>query len=215
MDIEFFGANCLRLRTKEAVIVVDDNLASLGGKTVTTDKTALFYTNNTLAEKSAKAKARLVIDTAGEFEVGDVTVTGEQTRSHMDEEGKESATVLQLTIGNQTVTVLGHVHPDLSKAVVELIGGTDILVIPVGGNGYTLDGVAAASIIKKAEPDIVIPTHYDQKDLKFEVPAQTLDEFFKVSSLQASEAVDIYKLGKAVDGATDQTKVVVLNAKKS
>jgi L-ascorbate metabolism protein UlaG (beta-lactamase superfamily) len=213
MDIEFFGANCIRVKTKETTIVIDDNLAALGGKTITSDKAALFYTNTNLVDKIATEKARLVINTAGEFEVGDVTVTGEQTRSHMDEADKETATVLQMTVGNQTVTVLGHVHPDLSKAVVELIGSTDVLILPVGGNGYTLDGIAAVSIIKKAEPGIVIPTYYDQKGLQFEVPAQTLEEFLKVSSLQADEPVDIFKMAKATDVEAGQTKVVIITPK--
>lgn len=209
MDIEFFGANCIRLKTKETTIVIDDNLSMIGGKTITNDKSVLFYTNQTLKDQAATDKARLVIDSAGEFEIGDVTVSGEQTRGHLDEEGDENATVLQFMIDNQTVTILGHVHPDLSEAVVEMIGGTDVLVVPVGGNGYTLDPVAAASIVKKAEPDTVIPTQYEVKQLSYEVPAQTLDEFIKVSSLTANEPVESIKLGK-VDTESSQTKLVVL-----
>jgi L-ascorbate metabolism protein UlaG (beta-lactamase superfamily) len=214
MDIEFFGANCVRLKTKETTIVVDDNLSLMGGKTITTDKTSLFYTNKMLVDQSAKSKARLTIETAGEFEVGDLTVTGQQTRGHMDEKDIESATVFQFMSGTQTVTVLGHVHPDLSKEVVELIGGTDVLMIPVGGNGYTLDGVAASSIVRKAEPAVVIPTYYNGGKLQFEVPAQTLEEFFKISALsQPEESVDVFKLSKASDVESGSTKVVVLKAK--
>ncbi len=212
MDIEFFGANCLRLKTKEATIVVDDNLSKVGGKTIASDKSVVFYTNENLIDENATKKARLMIDSAGEFEIGDVTVTGEQTRGHLDEEGDENASVLQFMYGTQTVTVLGHVHPDLSDAVVEMIGGTDVLVVPVGGNGYTLDAVAATSIIKKAEPEAVIPTQYETKSLSYEVPAQTLDEFLKVSSLQADEPIDMMKLGKA-DVESGQTKVIVLQVK--
>jgi hypothetical protein len=87
-------------------------------------------------------------------------------------------------------------------------------VIPVGGNGYTLDGVAATSIIKKAEPAVVIPTYYEDASLTFEVPAQPLSEFLKVSSLQADEPVDFIRLGKSLDTESTQTKVVLLNRKK-
>jgi L-ascorbate metabolism protein UlaG (beta-lactamase superfamily) len=214
MDIEFFGANCVRLKTKEAVITIDDNLSKIGGKTVVDGSSVLMYTNRLLVDENANEKARLLIDTAGEFEVGDVTVRGEQTRSHLDEDGTESATVLQFMMNNQTVTVLGHVHPDLSKAVVELIGGTDVLVIPVGGNGYTLDGVAATSIIKKAEPAVVVPTYYEDNTLTYEVPAQPLSEFLKISSLQSEEPIDMLRLGKNLDIESTQTKIVLLNRKK-
>lgn len=49
----------------------------------------------------------------------------------------------------QTATFTGHVHPDISDDALELISGTDVLIIPVGGNGFTLDPTGAASIIKK------------------------------------------------------------------
>ena len=213
MDIEFYGANCVKLKTKETTIVVDDNLEAIGGKTQTTSDSVAVYTSQATKNKTSSSKARLVLDTAGEYEVGDVTVIGTQTRGHMDEEGEETAVVFQFTHGNQTVSVLGHIHPKASDAVQELIGGTDVLMVPVGGNGYTLDATGAASIIKKSEPDVIIPTHYAVDKLSLEVPAAPLDEFMKVVSMTASEPVDSLKLGKSLDGESTQTKLVVLNVK--
>ncbi len=213
MEIEFYGANCLKLKTKEVTILVDDNLTKLGGKTQVSKDNVLVYTNLMLKDETAAEKSRLVIDAAGEYEVGDVTVSGVQTRGHMDEEGSETATVYQFTYGNQTATVLGHIHPNLSDEVQELIGGTDVLFIPVGGNGYTLDATGAASVIKKSEPDVVIPTAYETKGLTNEVPLAPLEEFLKVSSMTADEPIDSFKLGKSTEGDASQTKLVILSAK--
>lgn len=213
MDIEFYGGNCLKLKTKEITIVVDDNLKSAGGKMQTAKDNVLVYTQASLIGEAPSEKARIIIDTAGEYEVGDVTVTGVQTRSHMDEKGEESATVYQFTVGAQTVSVLGHVHPDLSDQVEELIGGTDVLILPVGGNGYTLDPTGASSVIKKSEPDVVIPTYYETDGLSFEVPPMPLEEFLKVSSMTPEEPVDSFKLGKTTEGDASQTKLVVLSVK--
>ncbi|MCA9328471.1 MBL fold metallo-hydrolase, partial [Candidatus Saccharibacteria bacterium] len=156
MELEFFGGNCFRIKTKSTTLVVDDNLSKLGKKSIQSDKTVAFYTSNNVFDERAAAQSRLSFVTPGEFEVGDVTVNGVQARGHMDEEGKLTANVFQFMHGGQTISVLGHVHPDISDEVVELISGTDVLVVPVGGNGFTLDPVGAASIIKKTEPNVVV-----------------------------------------------------------
>lgn len=212
MEIEFFGGNCFRIKTKQTTIVIDDNLEALGKKSILTDKTAAFFSGGSV-KRPAKSSAYLTIDTPGEFEVGDVTVKGAQTRAHIDEEGKETATVFQFMHDGQSVSVLGHVHPDMSVATLELVSGTDILIVPVGGNGYTLDPVGAASIIKKTEPSIVIPSQYELKGFSYEVPAQPLEEFTKVASLPVVEPIDVLKIAKLTDDSTAQTKLVVLNVR--
>ncbi len=214
MEIEFFGANCFRVKTKQATIVIDDNLDALGSKTITAEKNVLVYSNKMLESDSAKAKARLVLDSPGEFEVGDLSLVAIQARSHMDEEGVESATVFQCMYSGVTVTFLGHIHPDVSSELLELAGGTDVLVVPVGGNGFTLDAVGALSIMKKIEPGMVIPSSYDVSGLKYEVPAAPLSDFVSASSMNLGEEVESYKVSRP-DVASTQTQLVVLKAKKS
>lgn len=211
MELEYYGANCFRLKTKNTTIVIDDNLTGLGKKSIQTDKTVAFFTSPVVRGGSASNASRLVIDSAGEFEVGDVTVAGVQARAHMDAEDALTATVFQFMYANQTVTVLGHIHPDLSDQVIELISGTDVLVTPVGGNGFTLDPVGATSIIKKVEPQIVVPSQYEINGFDYEVPAQPLEEFGKVSALSLDDVQDSLKVAKTDEAA--QTRVVVLNVK--
>ena len=85
MELEFFGGNCFRIKTKNTTIVVDDNLSKLGKKSLQNDKTTAFYTSDSIFDEIAAKESRLLIQTAGEFEVGDVTVTGVAARAHMDE----------------------------------------------------------------------------------------------------------------------------------
>ena len=213
MDIEFFGGNCFRIKTKQAVIVIDDCLAKMGKKTVANDKAVAFYTADaTYDEASAKA-SRLVIQTPGEFEVGDVTVRGVAARAHMDTDDQKTATVYQFMYSGQTVSVLGHIHPDVSGDVLELVSGSDVLIVPVGGNGFTLDPVGATQVIKKAEPAVVIPSQYHIDSFAYEVPAQTLEDFAKVASLNLEEPVDSFKVGKSGEEGAAQTRVVVLAVK--
>lgn len=215
MEIEYYGANCFCIKTKKSSVVVDDDLNKHGLKNVAKKDDAVFYTQKQLVSEEVVQKARLVIDSAGEFEVGDVSVKALQTRGHMDESGVETATVYQFLYSNTTVTVLGHLHPDLADDVLEMAGGTDVLIVPVGGNGYTLDAVGATSAIKKIEPDVVLPSHYNAKGLSFEVPVAPLEDFLKTSGLQADEPQDSYKVDKPNQELSTQTHVVVLNIKKT
>ncbi len=213
MEIEYYGANCFRIKTKEANIVIDDNIAALGGRVVAKGDEVLVYTSNALSNEKAVNASRLVLSSAGEYEVGDISVTGIQARGHLDEAGSETATIYQSIYKGTTVTVLGHVHPDLSDDVVEIVGGTNVLIVPVGGNGYTLDSVGATGAIKKIEPDVVIPTQYDMNGLNFEVPAAPIEDFLKVSGLQQAAPADSYKVDKPNAELVGSTHLVSLNKK--
>jgi L-ascorbate metabolism protein UlaG (beta-lactamase superfamily) len=57
---------------------------------------------------------------------------------------------------------------DLSEKQLEEINGVNILMIPIGGK-YTIDGEKAVDIIKKIEPNIIIPMHYKIKGSNVDV----------------------------------------------
>ncbi len=213
MEIEFFGANCFRIKTKNSSIVIDDNLASIGGKTVTKETDVAIFTNKLLQNDNAVKKARLTLNSAGEFEIGDISVKAVQTREHLDEESAATATVFQCLYEGKSVTILGHIHPDIADNVIELAGGTDVMIVPVGGNGYTLDAVGAVSAIKKIEPEVVIPSQYDIPGLSYEVPAAPLEDFKTASALPTAEPKDSYKVDKPDPELIGKTHLVVLTIK--
>jgi len=195
MDIQFFGANCIALTTKHARVVIDDNLAELGGKPVIKPGDIALFTH----EHSNQAQgAKILIDQPGEYEVSGVSIYGITTRSHMDEEGKRSATMYKIVVEDMRILVTGHIYPELTDSQLENIGMVDVMFVPIGGNGYTLDSIGALKLLKKIEPKMVIPTHYDDKDLNFPVPQQELEQGIKGLALEPKEAVSKLKL-KATD----------------
>jgi len=205
MDIQFYGANCITLSNKQARVVIDDNLAELGAKSVAKEgDVALFTTKHANPSVSAK----IVIDQPGEYEVSGVSIFGIPARAHMDEEKVKSATMYKLVFDDLSVLVVGHVYPELSDAQLEAIGMIDVLFVPVGGNGYTLDGVGALKLIKKIEPKLVIPTHYDDAKLTFPVPQQTLEQGLKALAMEPKDTVAKLKLKQADMGET--TGLIVL-----
>jgi L-ascorbate metabolism protein UlaG (beta-lactamase superfamily) len=205
MEIQFYGANCVRLTTKKAAITVDDNLASIGAKAATKPGDVALFTS---AHGIPAVETKIIIDQPGEYEASDVSIQGIAARAHIDEEKQKTATIYKLVMEDVRIAVLGHIHPDLTSAQLEALGTIDVLIIPVGGNGYTLDPVGALKLIKEIEPKLVIPTHYDDKGLNYEVPQQSLEDALKGLSMEPRETVTKLKVKAGELG--DVTQLVVL-----
>lgn len=206
MEFQYYGGNCIKITTKNAVFIIDDNLKTLGVKSITKpDNVAMFTTL-----PATNSDARLVITDPGEYEVSGVSIFGIAARAHMDEAGKKTATIYKLQYDDTKVCILGHVYPDLTEDQLEEIGIVDILITPVGGHGYTLDGVGALTLIKKIEPKIVIPTHYDDKTLSYEVPQSSMEDALKNMAMeQKNEALAKFK-PKPADYSAETTQLIIL-----
>ena len=190
MEIQFRGANCIHIATKEAVVFTDP---VVGGVKVKTDKaSAVIATQKALLGEHKEDV--FTIDTPGEYELSGVSIHGIPARSHMDEEGKENAVMYKVMTSDLKVLVAGHIYPKLTDEELETIGTVDVLVIPVGGNGYTLDATGAVAVIRAIEPKMVIPTHYKDNGVKYEVPQSELKLFLDELGVQAHNNEDKLKL---------------------
>lgn len=205
MDIQFFGANCVTINTGNARFVIDDNLADLGGKSITKPGDVALFTG---PHGEAPQDVKLSIGMPGEYEVSDVSVYGIQARAHMDEDKQRSATMYKLIAKDLRVLVTGHVFPKFKESDFERIGIVDVMIVPVGGNGYTLDPVGALELIKEIEPKLVIPTYYDDPKLTFPMPAQTLEQSLQGLGMEPKERVSKLRLKPA--DLTDNTQLVVV-----
>lgn len=203
MEIHYYGANCIKLNNKKASIVIDDNLAELGLKSVTQPEDVALYT----LDKKVGGKGRFLINGPGEYEISEVSIKGIPARAHINESGTQ-VTIYSLQMQDLKVAVLGHIYPELSDEQLEALGIIDVLIIPVGGNGYTLDATSAAQLIKKIEPKIVIPTHYADNSIKYEVPQAELKTFLSEMGVSDPEWMDSLKIKESELG--DKTRVVVL-----
>lgn len=204
MEIQFYGANCVRISGKKASFVVDDNLAELGLKSVTKNTDIAIKTHS---DESAQSN-NLTIDSPGEYEVSDVSIRGIAARAYQDPEGDRSATIFRVVADDIRVGVLGHIFPRLNEDQLEAIGTVDILIVPIGNNGYTLDSTGVLELIKAIEPRIVIPTHYADKNIKYPMPQQELMEAIKGLSMDIKDTVEKIKV-KSGD-ITETTELIVL-----
>lgn len=203
LEISYLGANCISLSSKSVTALIDPNVPGLD---VDTKKADIIITT---FEQGASAKdEQLLINTPGEYEAKGISVKGTPARGHRDEEGKQTATMYRIDVAGFRLAVVGHIHPDLSDEQLEALGTVDILVVPVGGNGYTLDANGAAGVIRAVEPFVVIPTHYADSAVRYEVPQAELQLF--IDELGApTQNEDRYKVK---DGSLpEQLTVVVLS----
>jgi len=192
MELQYYGANSLRISTKKSVIVVDPR------SDITDIKPDLKKVNTLLATKlefvPAKTGDVFVVDSPGEYEFEDYSVKAIPAQAHIAPSGDRSATIYRFTSNDITILFTGHIDARLSEEQLESIGLIDVVVVPVGGSGYTLDAIGAASIVRAIEPKMVIPVHASDDGLTYEVPQQAIELFVKeLGAPVAEEVVDKYK----------------------
>ncbi|MDB5164368.1 MAG: hypothetical protein JWS12_986 [Candidatus Saccharibacteria bacterium] len=205
MELQYYGANCLRIVTKKANVVIDDNLSDLGAKSIAKNEDILLFTGT---HGLPHVEPKLVIDQPGEYEASDISINGIAARAHMDEEGQQTATMFRLVVDDIRIVFLGHIYPELNDDQLEALGTVDILVVPVGGSGYTLDAIGALKLIKKIEPKLIIPVHYAEEGINYPVPQQELDVVLKELSMEPKERLPKLKLKGGELG--ELTELIVL-----
>ena len=176
-DIEYKGGNAVVFSSKKTTIAVDPCLSVLGMKDPKLNDVVELLTESRF--RVDDPEVRIIIDGPGEYEVGDFTIRGVAVTRLIDDEKEEKAsTAYRLEQGDVSIAVVGNTGPNFSEEQLESLGVVDILVIPVGGGG-TLDATNAASLIRAIEPKMVIPVHYADAALRYEVPQDTLETFVK------------------------------------
>lgn len=208
-DIEYKGANAVIFTTKKLKVVVDPGLDIAGHKDVAVKDSVVLLTEDRLRPKSNDY--RLLFDGPGEYEVGDVSIVGVAARRNIDAEDQgKASTIYRLTIDDTKIAVLGNIAPKLDDDQLEAIGMVDIVVVPVGGGGLTLDSKDAAAIVRQIEPKAVVPVHFDDPALKYEVPQEKADLIVTELSAGVIEAGPKFKL-KNTSSIPDQLTVIMIS----
>jgi L-ascorbate metabolism protein UlaG (beta-lactamase superfamily) len=124
-----------------------------------------------------------VIDGPGEYEHSGVVVRGKGTTTTID--GNEyQTTVYTLTLEDITIGFLGPVSEAPSNTLLEIVGNTDILFVPIGGEGV-LEPSAAYKLAVSLAPKIIIPMDYGKGRNK-----EALTMFLKEAGATSTEAIE-------------------------
>lgn len=175
-EIEYKGGNGVILSTKKASIVVDPKLSLIGLKDLNVKDAIELATEARFALNAADAK--LAIEGPGEYGVADFDIRGVAAQRHLDTEADPKvSTMYRIDTGEIRVAVIGNIYEKLSEDQFEDLGIIDVVILPVGGGGYTLDAEGAAKLVRTIEPKAVVPVHYNDTGINYEVPQAEIDEF--------------------------------------
>ena len=159
--------------------------------------------NNTKSLRGDK----FIIDSAGEYDVKGILIYGVESY-HDEVEGKERGKniIFRIEMDNISITHLGDLGHKLNSKQLEILTGTDILLIPVGGK-YTLDAKKAVEVTSQIEPRIVIPMHYKTPNLTLDIDG--VDKFIKEIGIKPTEEEKL-KISKR-DLPQEDMELVILN----
>lgn len=159
-------------------LVTDPKLSLVGLKDFPTKGAIELATEERFALKSEEA--HLNIEGPGEYEISDFSIRGIAAQRNIDPSGSPSlATIYRIEVGDVRIALIGNINEKLSEDQLEGLGVVDIAIVPVGGNGYTLSATGAAHVVRAIDATTVIPVHYAEPGLKYEVTQDPLEVFKK------------------------------------
>jgi L-ascorbate metabolism protein UlaG (beta-lactamase superfamily) len=143
----------------------------------------------------------------GEYEIGNVFITGVQTNGKNRNANEVKNTLYLIDYNGLTVAHLGNMNHIPSQAEIEALGSVNVALVPVGG-GSGLNASKASEIISLLEPNLVVPMHYKTPETSVEL--DTLDQFLKEMGLSDVTAEPSLKIENP-KALPEDTKVVVLS----
>jgi len=213
MQIKYLGHSSFLIKTKDAKVVTDPfDPKSVGMKfpKQEADVVTLSHHHADHNYKSGVSAEALVIDWPGESDKLGVRITGYPTFHDKDNGAQRGEnTVFKIEAEGVSILHCGDLGHVLTDELVDEIGDVDILLVPVGGH-YTIDAAEAVGLIHKIEPSIVIPMHYNHKDLDQKTYSMLtgLEEFIKAYGSAPSETLDVLNMKK--DDLPEDTKLIVM-----
>lgn len=151
MEITYLGLSCVRLRGREADVLLDPLPAGVRAPRLTPDIiVATEGELDTSLLRAAEGRPQTVRG-PGEYEVRGVRVLGIATPG--------GVTVMRVEVDDVRVVAVGRLHSRLSEEVIDALGHVDVLALPVGG-GDALGAVDAAGLVQAIEPAYVVPVRY-------------------------------------------------------
>ena len=210
MDITWYGFSCFRITERGHTTVVTDphhpqlDLSALGLKA-----DLVTISQESMAESAEAIRGeKYVIKGAGEYEVGELFVTGIPLHVQLDGAGTvQSNIAYHLEYPNNlTVLHLGLLHQQLDQSTIEQLDQVHVLLLPVGGG--QLSGDELADLVSMIEPSYVLPMQ--PVDVSDDAFATALDGLVTGMGVANVEWQDMLRV--TTSGLDEQTQVVRLHA---
>ena len=182
MNITWLGHSCFMLEAGGFRVLLDPYNEVPGLPAIEAEANAVYCSHDHF-DHAYTEKVRLTSGKADPFAVTEVQTF------HDDQGGalRGNNVIRKFTAGGVSVAHFGDLGHPLSPAQLEALGSCDAVLIPVGGF-YTIDAPTAKAVAEAAGAPMVIPMHYRNGPVGFDVLG-TLEDF---TSLYPAERVKRY-----------------------
>ncbi len=204
MELTFHGHSCIRLKGRDATVLVDPP----GGPNLSGARSAPDIVVRTEGEtdpdKLRPAEGRpQEVSGPGEFEVRGVGIYGMAAGDTV---------LMRIEVDDVRVVTAGRLDRQLLEDEIDALGHVDVLVVPVGG-GDALSATEATKLVNAVEPSIVVPVRYRLPEAS-EDGYDTVDKFAKEMGLADGAWQPQPRLNlSGPPSESEETKVVILEAR--
>ncbi len=210
MDIIWYGHSCFRVSERGQAAIITDPYGETLGYEVSPRLKADIVTISHPApghDNVASVKNVLhVIESPGEYEIGDVFIIGVATYNPEVEQPRRNV-IYVFDYSPLTVAHLGDLDHVPKQSMIDALGQIDIVMVPVGG-GSSLNSSQAAEVVSLLEPSIVIPMHF-QTDALRGLELDPVDRFLKEMGVNTIEQEEMLRISSG--SLPEQTQVVLLD----
>ncbi len=216
MDISWLGHACVRIRTRQAAVVMDpaDKSAGFDMGRPSADIVTVSRHHPHHDHVAGVRGQPIVIDGPGEYEIRGVQLFGlpsplpPEQADQADAPPERNTAFLVEAEGLHIAHLGGGCVPPRAEEA-ELLSNIDILIVAIDGDEAVEPG-AAARTVRDLEPTIVIPVSYPGPNDRDK--ASALGAFLEASGLTAEEAQP--KLSIQARTLGEQQRVVLLEAQR-
>jgi L-ascorbate metabolism protein UlaG (beta-lactamase superfamily) len=200
MEITYHGLSCLRLRGRDATVLIDPPQTPLPGLARAAPDIVVRTEGATDPEKLRQRDGHVQeVSGPGEFEVRGVSIFGVPAGE---------TTVMRVEVDDVRVVTAGRLRRQLTEDEIDALGHVDVLVVPVGG-GDALTAAEATKLVNAVEPAIVVPARYRATGGGTEYEA--VDKFTKEMGLaEGAWQAQPRLVLSGPSGDNDDTRVVIL-----
>lgn len=208
MDITWYGRSCFRISERgHTTVVTDPHKPNRGAPELKLRADLVAISHEMKAHRVEQVKdCDYVISSPGEYEIGELFVTG--TALHIFDSEREAILkniAYLFEYPNQlNVLHLGKLREMPDQSIFEQIDIVHVLLLPVDGAGG-LRGEQMTEIISLIEPNIVVPMNHGAGT---RTDSDMLDGFLKAMGIGQIEAEDSLRV--TVSTLPEQTQVVLL-----
>ncbi|GJM40493.1 MAG: MBL fold metallo-hydrolase [Ardenticatenaceae bacterium] len=205
MEITWYGLSCFRLtERKHATVVTDPYNGKMGLPALKIKADVVTVSHDAQGHNyvTAVSGAQHNLNGPGEYEIGNVFITGIITKSIAH--AKDNVIFL-FDFAGLKVAHLGDLDKVPSQNEIEALEEVNILMLPVGG-GNGLNAAQASELVSMLEPNIVVPMHYKLPGLKLEL--EEIDRFLQ--EMGVTEPTEERSLKISASSLPEETETVIL-----